>query len=56
MTFRRASAVANTTQLVVLGFLLLAWISLVAILVVAPEIYDQTLQLSLNYRSKTASH
>ena len=36
----------NRTQLLVLGFFALAWISLVAILVAAPEIYDQALQLS----------
>ena len=35
----------NRTQGLVLGFLVLAWISLVAILVTAPEIYDQALRL-----------
>src|SRR5262249_36650030 len=33
------------TQLLVLGFLAAAWLSLVAILAVAPEIYDQALKL-----------
>jgi hypothetical protein len=41
---------ANRTQVLVLGFLSVAWISLVAILVVAPEVYDQTLQLPLANR------
>ena len=36
----------NRTQTLVLGFLLVAWISLAAILAVAPEVYDQALQLS----------
>ncbi len=35
----------NRTQGLVLGFLVLVWISLVAILVAAPEVYDQTLRL-----------
>lgn len=35
----------NRTQGLVLGFLVLAWISLVAILVTAPEVYDQALRL-----------
>jgi hypothetical protein len=43
----------NRTQALVLAFLLLAWISLVAILVVAPEIYDQTLELPLVSRRLT---
>ena len=33
-----------------MGFLCVAWMSLVAILVVAPEVYDQTLQLPLANR------
>jgi hypothetical protein len=36
----------NATQAVVLGFFLLAWLSLVAILLAAPEIYDSTLKLA----------
>jgi hypothetical protein len=35
----------NNVQALVLGFLSLAWISLVAILVMAPDVYDQTLRL-----------
>ena len=36
---------ANRTQLLVLGFFLLVWASLVAILVAAPAVYDQALRL-----------
>jgi hypothetical protein len=35
----------NRTQGLVLGFFVLAWASLVTILVAAPEVYDQALQL-----------
>lgn len=35
----------NRTQAVVLGFLLLAWVSLLVILASAPEVYDQALRL-----------
>ena len=35
----------NRTQALVLGFFLLVWISLVAILAAAPDGYDQALQL-----------
>lgn len=35
----------NRTQALVLGFLLLAWASLVIILVAAPAVYDQALRL-----------
>jgi hypothetical protein len=34
----------NRVQALVLGFLLMAWISLVAILVAAPEVYEQRLR------------
>jgi hypothetical protein len=37
--------VANRTQLLVLGFFLLVWASLVAILAMAPAVYDQALRL-----------
>ena len=36
---------ANRTQKLVLSFFALAWVSLVAILTTAPEIYDQALKL-----------
>ena len=36
---------ANRTQLLVLGFFLLVWVSLVAILAMAPAVYDQALRL-----------
>jgi hypothetical protein len=35
----------NHTQVLVLGFLVLAWVSLLTILAVAPDVYDQALQL-----------
>jgi predicted PurR-regulated permease PerM len=35
----------NRTQALVLGFFLVVWISLLAILMVAPEVYDQALSL-----------
>jgi hypothetical protein len=35
----------NRTRMLVLGFLLLAWASLLVILVAAPEVYDQVLRL-----------
>ena len=35
----------NNVQALVLSFLSLAWLSLVAILVIAPDVYDQTLRL-----------
>jgi hypothetical protein len=35
----------NRTQVLVLGFFVLAWASLVTILVATPEVYDQALQL-----------
>src|SRR6266508_361974 len=35
----------NRTQAVVLGFFLLAWVSLLVILAAAPEVYDQALRL-----------
>jgi hypothetical protein len=42
----------SNTQLLVLGFLLLAWLSLIAILAVAPEIYDQTLRLTSDQNAR----
>jgi hypothetical protein len=35
----------NRTQALVLGFFLVAWVSLLAILMAAPEVYDQALSL-----------
>jgi hypothetical protein len=35
----------NRTQALVLGFFLVAWMSLLTILVAAPEVYDQALRL-----------
>jgi hypothetical protein len=41
----------NRTQALVLGFLLLAWTSLVAILAAAPETYDEVLRLPAGSRA-----
>jgi hypothetical protein len=41
----------NRTQALVLGFLLLAWTSLLVILVAAPEVYDQALGLPTGDRT-----
>ena len=35
----------NRTQALVLGFFLVVWVSLLAILMMAPEVYDQALSL-----------
>jgi hypothetical protein len=36
--------VINRTQALVLGFFVLAWVALITILVVAPEVYDRALR------------
>jgi hypothetical protein len=41
---------ANRMRVMVLGFFLIAWLSLVAILATAPEVYDQTLKLPAGNR------
>ena len=46
MTLSGKYAVANRTQALVLGFFLLVWAGLVALLAAAPEVYAQTLKLS----------
>ena len=40
---RIRGAVVNRTQQLVLGFVVLAWLALVVILLVSPEIYDRSL-------------
>lgn len=35
----------NRTQQLVLGFFVFAWVSLIAILAAAPEVYEQLLRL-----------
>jgi hypothetical protein len=40
------TAELSTVQLLVLGFLALAWLSLITILAVAPQVYDQSLRLA----------
>ena len=37
-------AVINRTQALVLGFFALAWVALITILVVAPQVYDRALR------------
>jgi hypothetical protein len=44
----------SNTQLLVLGFLLLAWLSLIGILVAAPGVYDQTLRLASSENPRAA--
>jgi hypothetical protein len=41
----------NRTQALVLGFGALAWVSLVVILAVAPEVYDQALRVGSHRRT-----
>jgi hypothetical protein len=40
----------NRTQSLVLGFFLVVWVSLLVILVAAPEVYDQALRLPADHR------
>jgi len=40
----------NRTQALVLGFFLVVWVSLLVILVAAPEVYDQALRLPADRR------
>jgi hypothetical protein len=42
---RIRGAVVNRTQQLVLGFVVLAWLALVVILLVSPEIYDRSLRV-----------
>ena len=41
-----AGSILNRTQLLVLGFLVLVWIALVAILAFSPDVYAQTLRVA----------
>ena len=45
----------NRTQQLVLGFFVFAWIALVVILVVAPEVYEEALQLPAGERELSAA-
>jgi hypothetical protein len=47
---RIGGAVVNRTQLLVLGVIVLAWLALVAILLVSPEIYDSSLGVGESQR------
>jgi hypothetical protein len=40
----------NRTQALVLGFFLVVWVSLLVILVAAPEVFDQALRLPTDHR------
>jgi hypothetical protein len=40
----------NRTQALVLGFFLVVWVSLLLILVAAPEVFDQALRLPTDHR------
>ena len=46
MSFGQRGTILNRTQLLVLGFLVLIWIALVAILAFSPDVYAQTLRLA----------
>ena len=41
----------NRTQALVLGFFLVVWVSLLVILVAAPEVFDQALRLPTDHRA-----
>jgi hypothetical protein len=45
----------NRTQALVLGFGLLAWTSLIVILLIAPEVYDQALPATSHHRAAEAT-
>jgi hypothetical protein len=46
-------AMVNRTQALVLGFALLAWVSLLVILWLAPEVYEQAVKLPASHRRPT---
>jgi hypothetical protein len=48
------SAKLNKLQLLVLGFLLLAWLSLIVIVATAPDVYDQSLRLPFDEGARPA--
>jgi hypothetical protein len=45
-----AVVTVNRTQALVLGFFLVVWVSLLVILVAAPEVFDQALRLPTDHR------
>ena len=45
-SFDRTGTILNRTQLLVLGFFVVVWIALLAILVFSPDVYAQTLRLA----------
>jgi len=48
------SAQLSNSQLLVLGFLTLAWLGLIGVLAIAPEIYDQSLRLPSDGNARPA--
>jgi len=44
LSFGRAGRILNRTQLLALGFFVVVWIALVAILALSPDVYAQTLR------------
>lgn len=46
MSFGQARAILNRTQLLVLGFFVLVWVGLAAVLAFSPDVYAQTLRLA----------
>ena len=46
MSVSDAATILNRTQLLVLGFFVVVWIALVAILILSPDVYAQTLHLA----------
>src|SRR2546422_8479539 len=46
MSVSDAATILNRTQLLVLGFFVVVWIALVAILIFSPDVYAQTLHLA----------
>jgi hypothetical protein len=48
------SAQLSISQLLVLGFLTLAWLSLIVVLAIAPEIYDRSLRLAADGNARQA--
>ena len=50
VVMRIRGAMVNRTQRLVLGFVVLAWLALVVILLVSPDIYDRSLRLGGAHR------
>jgi hypothetical protein len=48
------TATLSSVQLLVLGFLALAWLGLIAVLAISPEVYDQNLRLPSDGNARAA--